>query len=307
MIDYTFFTDVEKRHDYVKYSDTDSLFLNIPQIQTNSIEDLIKAADDVSKFINKNITHVMNNYLLPKMGVDTSYNMTDFKNEIVIGILFLLDVKKNYAYTMIAKEGNIVDPPKPSYTGIPIVRNDSSKFTQTFLKYMIDEVILSGKFKTPQEMLSEINRFAHTMKQKLDDDILNFRFKDIGIPSKWGGRDYADDTSAIIGMKLYNTIMNDPVFGPLTSGRRVLIKITNPTSFLTNIAPFRDQHPNYISSKLSIDKLTNICIPYKYDPKLLEQKFEHFSIKIDNKEMWSTLFSKTCQRIVAVIKSLTGF
>ena len=302
-IDYNFYSSIERTHNYVKYSDTDSLFLNIPQIDTSDSKKLIKSADDISVFINKNITEFMNTYLLPKMGVSKEYNYTDFKNEIIIATLLMLDVKKNYSYKMVAKEGKLAVPPKIKYTGIPIIRNDYSKFTQKFLKHMIEDIIMNEKYTTFNSMLEAINQFAIKLKEELDSSILNFKFTDIGIPSKWGGRVYEKDTSNITGMKLYNTVMNDPVFGPLTSGLRVLIKINNITNFTTEITPFRNKHKHYISD-IGLDKLTNIVVPYQYDRKLLESRFNKFGITVDNKEMWNTLFSTTCRRVVSVIKQL---
>ena len=298
MIDYNFYQTVERTHKYVKYSDTDSLFLNIPQLPAD-----IKSADEISKFINDNITYVMEKFLLPKMGINPEHNYTDFKNEIIISVLLLLDVKKNYAYSMIAKEGKVVDPPKCKYTGIPIIRNDSAKFTQYFLKTMIDNFILSGKYKTQREMLQAITNFAHEMKSKLDEDILNFRFEFIGIPCKWGGRVYQKDPASVVGMKLYNTIINQPMFGPMTSGRRVLIKIKNPSEFITAIAPVKNNHKLYIND-IDIGNLTNIVIPYTYESKQLEELFNRFSIVIDSMEMWNTLFSTTCKRVINVVKGI---
>jgi len=297
----TFYNDVEKSHNHVVYSDTDSLYINIPTIKPKTIEESIKFGNKFSTEINNSINNYMVNDLLPKLNIDPIHNHTFFKTEIIASALMMLDVKKNYAYKMIAKEGVILSKPKVKYVGIPIVRNDYSKFTQEMLIYLIEEICLN---ENVIDKISEIIKYVKIMNNKMKDNIIQLNYQYIGIPTKWTGRTYVKDTAALIGMKLFNTINNIEYFKPLTSGKRLLIKINNHKIFTSEISEFIGKNKNYLA-ELDISKLSNICIPSAMPIDKLALLFNKFSISIDENITWDTLFSTTCKRIVEIIKDIS--
>ncbi len=299
MLSPTFFQEVEKQHNYVVYSDTDSLYINIPTLKPKNINEAIEISNILSEEINNNIKKYMCEYLLPEMGILPEHNCTFFKTEIVASSLLLLDVKKNYSYKMLAKENNILSTPKVKYVGIPIVRSDYSKFTQDMLKHIIEEIALNEKvIMKIEEVISYVKKMNVKMTEAVDSFDINY----IGIPTKWTGRNYARDNAALIGMKLFNTLINKDIFKPLTSGKRIPIKIINTRKFIAKIEPFIGKNKYYLEN-LEIDKLSNICCYYTFKPNQLKEIFEDNSIEIDQQTIWEILYSTTCRRVVDVIRN----
>src|SRR6056297_2144198 len=145
MIPHDVYTRVEKPQKYVVYGDTDSLFINIPEEKVTNSEDAMNKGMKISEEINSIIDDVMNNFFLPRLGVDPQYNYTSFKTEIIIDMLMLLDIKKNYAYRVIAQDGIIKDPPVIDYKGLPIKKSDASELTKYFLKRLIYDIIFNDE------------------------------------------------------------------------------------------------------------------------------------------------------------------
>lgn len=281
---YDFYNSIERNHDTVIYSDTDSLFINIKNVNIEDINLAISKSSKISKLINDNITKYMNDYLLPKMGGDLNYNYTHFKTEIIAKSLLLSDAKKSYAYKLLAKEGVVLKTPKVKYVGLSVVRSDSAKLTQDMLKYIIDDIILSDTPMSSQDMLKKATEFIIYCKNKFNEYIKTYNFDDIGIPCKWGGKKYANDPAGVTGMKLWNMITNSTTFTPMSSGRRIFIKNIN-----------YEKLPDK-------SKVTNLTIPFNIEQERVKSIFENFNIQVDNDKLWDTLYSTVCRRMIELIK-----
>lgn len=273
---------------HILYGDTDSIFITIPVKDADKLtsDDKWNIADGTANEINKIIKNYHNDYLLPKQNINPKYCNTSFKTEMVLDSIMFLDIKKNYAYKLVNKEGKIVDPPQIKYTGIPVVKSDATKMTQQILRKMIEDVILNENIKD-ESKLDEIIKIMNEFKKKFDEDVLNYEFNDIGIPGKWSKRDYI-----IFGMKLYNKIINEVVFNSGSAARFINCEFGD-----MNIFNGLDFDPN---------KCKGICIPYIYDRNIIKQKFEENKIFINSQKQWEVIFNKICNRIVDLSKNPRG-
>jgi DNA polymerase elongation subunit (family B) len=303
MLDYNFYQHIEDKHNYVKYSDTDSLYINIPQENEVDINKKIKVANNVSKYINLNITKYMNEYMLPKCGIDPKYNYTDFKTEFILSAMIFLEVKKNYILQQEVKEGKIFEPPKIGYTGIGVTKSDLAKFTQDYIKYIIEEILLKHN-SIPKDILNQINTYSIQQHQLVKEYLENFNCLYIGKPAKWGGKEYERFPTSVIGMKLYNTMTNSITFTPISAGLRIPIKILNEKIF-SNLININKNNHKYFLNDITPDKITNITFPYSYDSQTLKEQFNKFKIAFDLDGLWNVIYSTTCQRIVGIIQKIS--
>lgn len=294
MLPYTFYTDVNKPKQFVIYGDTDSLYINVPDLKPASPQEAVQMATEISEAINGGIRNFMNNEMLPKMGIDPQYNKTSFKTELVADSILLLSAKKSYAYRMLAKENKIIDPPEMSYTGIS-VKSDISGWTRDFLRGIIEKYALNPEID-PNDAYNLMNEFAKEMHDKLSDAVNNYDFHYIGVPKKWGTKYKEKDPFQLTAMKLYNTIINERELTPMSGSLVLPIQIRNPNEFNTKIAQFRNAHPLYIDNIPSTN-LNYLAFPYGYDKEKVKKAMEYYTIYIDVNDVWDKIFNKQAKEI----------
>lgn len=297
---YTFYHDVDKTSKYIVASDTDSEFINISSIKPKDVNEALEKANMISKDINQTIKEYYNNILLPKLGVKPEHNHTSFKTELILDAMLLLDAKKNYVSKIIAKEGVIFKEADIKATGIPVVRSDFSKFTKDFIKELINSALDRSIERT--KLKQHINQIAKKYHEKLQEDIDNYYFDYIGVPLKWG-TGYKDGTTPwqVTAMKLYNTIIEDAVFTPMSAGFAVPIIIPKQNEYEKLINPIKDQHERFLGN-IPFGNLTKLAIPYGYDKQKIKNAMIKFGIEVNKQEAWEVLYSTSAQRIVEVIK-----
>lgn len=304
MIDYNFFQAVETAMKYVIYGDTDSLYINIPGLIPNTAEEALQHADEIGYEINQQINHFTENFLLPKMGIDPKYNETLFKTELVCDGMLLLPVKKNYAYSLLAIEGKIMDEQTIEYTGI-VKKSDIPPLTKQFIKDMVEKVIFNKEL-LGKNLVTEINNLAIKYNTELNNLIDNLNLLPFATPKKWGSGYNKERTPwQVTAMQLYNTIMDEHVFSPMAAGMVVPIQITQPIEFETKIASFRQKHRRYIGDT-PINNLTRIAVPYSYDTKRLSQALNYYGIAIDKNACWGLVLNKVSMHIIETVKKHNG-
>lgn len=265
---------------------TDSLFILIPikDSEKLSTEEKLKISDKVSEDINNAVTKYLNEYFLPKSNISPDQNATYFKSEMLIDSIMFLDVKKTYAYKLLAKKGKIYDNPSIEYTGIQVVRSNVAKLTQDLLREIIENIILNENMPVKEKLFQTTN-VVNSYHQKFLDYVDNLELNDISIPGKWSKAD-----QFINGMTLYNFIMKKEIFSLGSSGYFIYCNFKNLKLFQ--------------NLKADITKIKGIVIPRNYDKLLLDKKFNDYQIQIDKQQQWETLYSTTIDRIVNLIKTL---
>lgn len=278
---------------------TDSLYINVPSIKYKDAKDANDQVTKISSEINKVITNVLENKLLPKFGVDKKYNKTDFKIESVISIALFLDIKKNYAYKEIAKKGKIYDEPEVHYTGIPVIRSDYSKLSQDFIRELIENIAFdeSPNSDKPKALIDLANKKHSEIKKCIETLDLKY----IATPGKWN-TNYKNEPFTVIGMRLYNTIMDSEIFRPGTDGMSVPIRFKDSNKFLEKIKKNKDRSDLFLNN-INIDKINFLTVPSNFEPDVLNEKFNEFLIYIDITELWDKSYAKIAKDIVNVIKN----
>lgn len=271
----------------VIYGDTDSIFLVIPTPDKDlAAENKISLSNKIGKDINKDITDYLNNIYFKRANIDPKYNYTNFKTEFIMdSIIFLPEVKKQYAFKVIIQDEKILKETKVIYKGIQVVRIDASKLGQRLLKNMIEEIILNTNIKK-DDKLKYITKAVNDTYNEFLECINSLNVIDIGISCKWG-----KDNSIINSMKLYNFIMDENSFLAASAGRFVYCDFKD-------MKKFKD---------LNIDttKLNAIAIPYTYNPEKVKEKLSEFGISLNEKLQWNRVFTTTCQRVVDLVKGFS--
>lgn len=295
---YNFAQLMDGKTKFVVLGDTDSMFLNIPNLKPKTAEEAVKEANKIAEEINNLISSYTSKTLLPKLGISSQYNRTSFKTELVCNGLLLLAVKKNYAYRLLAKEGKIFNPTKVMYTGIG-VKSDQTKWTKDFIKELVEDVILNINLNREQ-CREQINNLAEKYRLKIDQDLENLDFDYIGIPKKWG-TGLKSDPWQVIAMKLFNSLMNEKILVPMSPSLIIPIRINVPQDFETKLEPFRHKEESmYFIGDIPISNMNYLAVPYNYNKQKLKEKLNYFNITISPDDIWDKVYNKTLTSILNI-------
>jgi hypothetical protein len=298
---YVYDLSIEPSHNFIVdncvVKNTDSLYINIPDIEYSNPEEADEKANEICVILNEKIRSVIDNCLLPKMNVDPSHNHTSFKLESVSSSMILLDIKKNYAYKELANKRKIRSTPKIKYVGIPVVRSDYSKFAQSFIKKLIDDIALNDTCDKQDELL----KLGNMMYTKMIESLESLDIHYIGTPGRWKYYDnYKNEPFIIIGMRLYNTIFDKEIFRPGTSGLSIAIDVKDVDMFLRKIEKIKSK--KYYLNNVNINNINYIVVPYNFEKDELRSKLKEYEISINFKETWEKNYSKIARSIVEVIR-----
>jgi hypothetical protein len=262
---------------------TDSLFLTIPnkeQIEKDKKWDIIS---EHTRNIN-NLIIEKTNEIMTMQNLDSKYNKTNFKSEMLMSDICFLG-KKTYCYKLENQEGVIVNPPKIKYKGIPVIKSDSSKFSQDLLKEMFENVVLNSdiKFNNKYEALLDLIK---KFRNKFEEDINKYDFNYISIPTKWGKKE-----NIINGMTIYNYIMNEEIFTPGSSGKYLYVNFFNHSKIK-------------IEKKIDFLKHDILVVPFKYDINKLKDIMNQFNIQLNIEKQFDTIFVRAAEKLLDLTKSL---
>jgi len=293
----TFWKDIEGPLNHILYGDTDSLFIKIPK-KFNSIEESITESEIIASEINSLITNYFNSILLPKMGVDIKYNETFFKTELTANSMMLLDTKKMYAYNLTSKEHKIFNPPKAEYTGLPIKKSDTVPFLKDFLKELIIDIVFNEDTKKQRLLELLVGKYHNILNSKLE----NYDFTYISAPAKWTDQDYKSEIAPIIGMRLYNMLVDKDVFRPGSFGIHFPIELKKKN--MIELHPNKNKSKYYLGNT-PISRVNFITIPYNYSKSEIKQLLEDYEISITNAIFWEwsrLIGNEVAQKIFKLIK-----
>lgn len=211
--------------------------------------------------------------------------MTHFKTEVIMdSIMFIPNVKKQYAYSTIVKDGFILDKPKVDYKGIQVVRIDATKLGQNLLRNMIEKIILNSNVKKHErkDLIVQAVKDAHS---SLLIDCDNFNFDNITISGKW-----SKDQTIVNSMKIYNFISETNTFMPASSGKFIYCKFGNISKF----------------KQIGLEEkyIKAVSIPYNYNSDSIRECFTKYNITIDIAAQWDRIYTTTCQRIVEMFRNV---
>lgn len=276
---------------------TDSLYIKIPKT-FDTVKESIDECENAAGEINKLISHYYNSFLLPKMGVDPKYNETFFKTELTANSMMLLSTKKTYAYNLTSKEHKIFDPPVTKYTGIPVVKSDTVPFLKDFIKTLTEDIALTKGVNISNELSKLATNSFNTILEK----IKTYDFEYIAAPGKWSNKEYNSEIPPIIGMRLYNTLIDQDIFKPGSFGIYIPIKI-RPTQEFNELNKSKSK---YYLCNTPETKINYLTMPYGYDKDKLKQMFDKFGIITEPLDFWEwsrMVDNEVAKKIIEVIKS----
>jgi hypothetical protein len=221
-----------------------------------------------------------------KQNLNPKYNRTSFKTEMLMSDVCFLG-KKMYGYKLENQEGVIVDPPKIQYKGIPVIKSDSSLFSQSLLKKIFEDIVLNSeiKFKDKHQHLIELIK---VYRSKFEENIKNYDFNFVSIPTKWGKKE-----NIVNAMKIYNYINDESVFSPGSSGKYLYVKFQNKSKIKLDDIDF--------------NKHDILVIPFKYDIEKLKEIMIKFEIVLNVEKHFGTIFVKACERLVEITKNVNPY
>lgn len=196
--------DVEEYKDYLKYCDTDSLFLHMkPYLEKlgkePSIETISEETEKISSFLNDTL---LSEYARLH-NISKEESMLDIKSELIAKRYYSLNVKKKYALHVICQEG--VETDEVDIKGLEIKRSDFSKFTKDMLEKLINKILKDNDF-TYESIFGLVEEFRETAVEMIrngDPDI--FKTVSFSKPLK----EYKNVPQHLKGMLIWNSIEYD--------------------------------------------------------------------------------------------------
>lgn len=199
-----FHNDVEKEKTYLKYCDTDSLFLWMkPYLESQNLTPSVATIKEQSAKLQKHLNGTLLKAYTKLHNIDQEESMFELKNELICKRYFCLNVKKKYALHVINNEG--VDTDEIDIKGLEIRRSDFSSLTKDLLTNIIDML-----FKTEEVCITDIDAFIKSIEHKALD-LINKRelsiYKTVAFSKDL--KEYKTIPQSIFGMLLWNTVEFD--------------------------------------------------------------------------------------------------
>ena len=229
-----FARDVESKKTYLKYCDTDSLFLHMEPYMKKlgkecNAQSVSEACEEIGDFLN---TKLLRAYAILH-NIDILESMFDIKNELICKRYFALNTKKKYALHVVSNER--VDTDEIEIKGLEIRRSDYSELTREMLTRLIDMIM-----KSDEVSITKIQRFVDKVKD------LALRSIEEGDPSLFRTvaftkslKEYKVIPQHIKGMTLWNLLEYDHF---RMGDRGVLVpikgidKLTAPDNVVSNLS-----------------------------------------------------------------------
>lgn len=303
-ISYTFMDDVEKKLKYVKYCDTDSLFIHFGNYKVKDLQETKNFANKEAEIINEKNIERVTKYILPKLGIDPKYNETFFKTEIIANSIYFSGNKKSYAYRLLAKENKDILSKPIKYTGL-IAKSDIPQYTKDIIKSLIEDIMFDLEL-TDQQKKIKADQLIQKFKNQISEHVNNLDLKLIGSPKKWSTKTKNNqDVWQITAMRLWNTITQTETFKPMVGGILLPIIIDNVNNFLQKIQPLRHLKNTFLLDTL-LNNITYLAFPYNLDVEKTKQLMKEFSIKINEVKIWEKLYNVMIQNIMILFNDYSN-
>jgi uracil-DNA glycosylase family 4 len=196
-----YMTDVEKHKEYLRYCDTDSLFLWMkPYLEKKKMECNVENILKESRIIEDYLNNTLLTGYAEIHNIDLDESMFFLKNELVCKRYYSLNVKKKYALHVVNQEG--VDTDEIEIKGLEIKRSDFSQITKNMLTELVDMLLKRDNVDTSQmlDYVAEIRAKAREMAIAGDPEL----YKTVAFSKKL--EDYKTIPQHIRGMLIWNDL-----------------------------------------------------------------------------------------------------
>jgi DNA polymerase elongation subunit (family B) len=163
--------------------DTDSNFLNINPFYEWVTEryDMEMDTDTRIGIVNiminllSRFVQLALNRLTENCNIDEDHQpIINMKNEFLYSRLMITSNKKSYAGSIIAQEGNRIDPPKLDIKGLAIKKVTVNKYVRDYFTKILKEDIVSDKKINLSDILKKYKSLEETIKEDIAKGNLNF-------------------------------------------------------------------------------------------------------------------------------------
>ena len=217
---------------------------------------------------------------------------------MIIDKIIMLDVKKSYAYRLIASEAAVDEKTNKIVSGkvyeTPViekksglgVKSDTIELTKVILDFLINLALGDSAPKEEKYNLAlkEMSKYDKEFKECLK----NGNFSRIGTPVRWQKK-----INAINAMKLYNAVV-EKSFQYLSIGHLIYCNFASQKVI------------DDLDLDITVGKINAIAIPVKFDKDQLKESMKKYGITFDVGKQWENIYNKTCKRIVAGLKTAAG-
>lgn len=278
--------------------DTDSNYLYLgpyyeyfkskfPDIIDDSKEKIVTVVNSITYFL----TYVINQtYMLltESSNIPESHRpLINMKNEFLISRIMLTKNKKQYAYSAILREGNIIENPKLEIKGLPIKKVNVNRNVREYFSNILDKNIINADEIDYPLIIGEFFKLADIIKKSLKNGETKY-----SIPEKANSiSSYVEpfNQQSIRGSILWNELYpEDEITFPTKLN---LFKINIPK----NIDYIKEKISNYIKEN-NIEKTKNLTEEYNQFIKIME--------KIINDKELEKLFKENVLNVICFPKSL---
>lgn len=265
------FESIDIPSEYVVYSDTDSIYI---RGNFESIDQAKKQSKEILDYINDYIR----NQLLEIFGVDKERCMIKLNFETVCKKVFWTGVKKRYAY----RDEN----DKIVIKGIETNRSDYPRYTREKLSELLD--LLLKEDVSVDNITSMIKEVYHEFRHRAEDlDITVCK------PVSFSTNSYKKVPSHVVGMLLWNRMVNREDFKPGSKGYLFNIRIVETTDKIKDIVT---DLRNQTGLKGDIHYL---AVPEDVNTNDIKWVFENFKgIEIDIDSMVDFGWVKRCESLI---------
>ena len=308
MLDPEFWKKTEDS-DYIDYTDTDSMFLHVPFVSKYEkgtdlhVADCLDASNKIGKDVNNLILEYNRDYYFPKCGKSMDYNMTNYKTEVVAEGILLLGIKKNYCLKQIAVKDKAVSKDKQfKYTGFPNIKADTPKLAKYLLDYLCEELAFGNKNLNKKTINNELNFIIKDVYDKTKQCCEDFNLRDICSSIKYSTKDYKDVPSHIMGMRLYNSLLDDKIFTFFSAGYKLPIKLNNQLLIEDFVKKNRFES-QFMLNSIRLDKINYLGIPYDYKTENIKELFTTFQIEINFEKVWDIINGKIARNVIELLRT----
>ncbi len=265
-------------------ADTDSSYslIPLPFDKFSDSHKVVNYTQDLAHKFNEEYMKTFNETVVKHGNVNPDYNLMDFKSEVVAyrGIFM---AKKYYGLAKMWDEGKYFTEPEIKKTGGQIVKADSTKIIFDLLTEVYQILLLDFSITDEVQLYHKI--FFDLKKKytkRVEEAVENVRYKDFGIPKKWGLGAKKIIPKQVQGSMLFNYLFDDTI----RPGDGVL-----QCQLIINsdrLRQYADQHSSKskyeLPKEMITKKLNVISFPYdmtKKDFERVQERFKELNIRFD--------------------------
>ncbi len=265
-------------------ADTDSSYsmIPLPFSKFDDAHQVVDYAQDLAHQFNEEYMRTFNETVVKHGNVDPSFNLMDFKSEVVAyrGIFM---AKKYYGLAKMWDEGSFFTKPELKKTGGQIAKADSTKIIFDLLTEVYKVLLLDFSITDEVQLYHKVFfELKEKYTKRVEKAVEVMDYKEFGIPKKWGLGKLKTVPKQVEGSMLFNYLFDD-VIRPGDGVLQCQLIINSE-----RLLQYADSHPVESKYQLPKERITKklnvISFPgdlTEADFKKVQKKFLDLNIRFD--------------------------